>query len=105
MAERGGGERRRREAAESEGDSERTPARAGWALGYVGCRKGGHWIVLCAGIAAADGNRVGAAAHRVVAEIGSSKLIAGVFTVSANSPRYRGCCGGRARRAAPARAG
>ena len=32
--------------------------------------RGGHWIVLCAGIAAADGNRVGAAAQRVVAEIG-----------------------------------
>jgi hypothetical protein len=51
--------------------------------------------VPCAGIAAADGNRVGAAAQRVVAEIGSSKLIAGVSTVLANSPRYRGCSGCR----------
>ena len=58
--------------------------------------------MLCAGIAAADGNRVGSAAQRVVAKIGSSKLIAGVSAVSANLPRYRGCCGGRARRAAPA---
>ena len=48
------------------------------------------------------GRCCGSAAQNVVAEIGSSKLIAGVFTVSANSPRYRGCCGCRARRAAPA---
>ena len=57
--------------------------------------------MLCAGIAAAGVNCVDAAAQRawsVVAEIGSSKLIAGVSTDSAISPRYRGCCGGRARR-------
>ena len=63
---------------------------------------GGHWIVLCAGIAAAGGNCVDAAAWSVVAGIGSSKRMEGVSAVSANSPRYRGCCGCRARRAAPA---
>ena len=58
--------------------------------------------MLCAGIAAAGGNCVDAAAWSVVAEIGSSKRMEGVSAVSANSPRYRGCCGCRARRAAPA---
>jgi len=58
--------------------------------------------VLCAGIAAAGGNCVDAAAWSVVAGIGSSKRMEGVSAVSANSPRYRGCCGCRARRAAPA---
>ena len=58
--------------------------------------------MLCAGIAAAGENCVDAAAWSVVAEIGSSKRMEGVSAVSANSPRYRGCCGCRARRAAPA---
>jgi hypothetical protein len=58
--------------------------------------------VLCAGIAAAGENCVDAAAWSVVAEIGSSKRMEGVSAVSANSPRYRGCCGCRARRAEPA---
>ena len=58
--------------------------------------------MLCAGIAAAGGNCVDAAAWSVVAGIGSSKRMKGVSAVSANSPRYRGCCGCRARRAAPA---
>ena len=56
--------------------------------------------MLCAGIAAAGGNCVDAAAWGVVAEIGSLKQMAGVSAVSANLPRYRGCCGCRARRAA-----
>ena len=56
--------------------------------------------MLCAGIAAAGGNCVDAAAWSVVAGIGSSKRMEGVSAVSANSPRYRGCCGCRARRAA-----
>ena len=59
--------------------------------------------MLCAGIAAAGGNCVDAAAWGVVAEIGSLKQMAGVSAVSANSPRYRGCCGCRARRAAAGR--
>ena len=58
--------------------------------------------MLCAGIAAAGENCVDAAAWSKVAEIGSSKRMEGVSAVSANSPRYRGCCGCRARRAAPA---
>ena len=53
--------------------------------------------MLCAGIAAAGRNCVDAAAWGVVAEIGSLKQMAGVSAVSANSPRYRGCCGCRAR--------
>ncbi len=57
-----------------------------------------HWIVLCAGIAAAGGNCLGIAAYSGVTEIGSSKGIAGAFAVSADSPGYRGCCGCRARR-------
>ena len=56
--------------------------------------------MLCAGIAAAGRNCVDAAAWGVVAEIGSLKQMAGVSAVSANLPRYRGCCGCRARRAA-----
>ena len=55
--------------------------------------------MLCAGIAAAGGN---CAAWSVVAKTGSSKRMAGVSAVSANLPRYRCCCGCRARRAAPA---
>ena len=55
--------------------------------------------MLCAGIAAAGGNCVDAAAWSVVAGIGSSKRMKGVSAVSANSPRYRGCCGCEARSA------
>ena len=55
--------------------------------------------MLCAGIAAAGENCVDAAAWSVVAEIGSSKRMEGVSAVSANSPRYRGCCGCEARSA------
>ena len=58
--------------------------------------------MLCAGITAAGGSCVDAAAWSVVAKIGSSKRMAGVSAVSANLPRYRCCCGCRARRTAPA---
>jgi hypothetical protein len=47
---------------------------------------------------------VGAATYTVVAGIASSKRMAEVPAVSANSPRYRGCRGCRARRAATAQA-
>ena len=55
--------------------------------------------MLCAGIAAAGGNCVDAAAWGVVAEIGSLKQMAGVSAVSANSPRFAVVAGRGAQRA------
>ena len=109
--ERGGGERWRREAVERGGGERRRRAKT--PNGRLRERDGRLcWICWVPRGGTLDsamrwdcGRRRKSRGRCVVAEIGSSKLIAGVFTVSANSPRYRGCCGGRARRAAPASAG
>ena len=51
-------------------------------------RRGRRWIARCAGIAAAEGKCYGIAAQRVVAGIGSSKLVAADPGISAAAPRY-----------------
>ena len=51
-------------------------------------RSGRRWIARCAGIAAAEGKCYGLAAQRVVAGIGSSKLVAADPGSSTASPRY-----------------
>lgn len=47
-----------------------------------------RWIVLCVGIAAADGNSWGVAAQKVEAGISSSKAMAAAPATSASALRY-----------------